>query len=75
MQFTIYNFGIPFHGHHYYTLCMDHAPEKKIFLKKKKNFIFFPPIYPPRGGGGGHAIYNFLSPFSTDALYQIWLLF
>ena len=23
------------------------------------------------GGGGGHEIYNFLSPYPTDATYQI----
>ena len=40
---------------------------------EKKNFRFtlFTPIFSPFGVGG-HKIYNFLSPYPTDATYQIW---
>ena len=35
---------------------------------------FFPKIPPPPPFGGGcHEIYNFLSPYPTDATCQIWL--
>ena len=42
------------------------------FFKKYINFTLFTPKLPPLGGGG-HDIYNFLSPYSTDATYQILL--
>ena len=42
------------------------------FFKKYMNFTLFTPKLPPLGGWG-HEIYNFLSPYPTDATYQIWL--
>ena len=36
---------------------------------------FYPKNYFPLGSGGGHEIYNFLSPYPTDATYLIWLRF
>ena len=36
------------------------------------NFTLFTPKLPPLWVGR-HEIYNFLSPYPTDATYQIWL--
>ena len=36
------------------------------------SFTLFTPKLPPLGVVG-HEIYNFLSPYPTDATYQIWL--
>ena len=41
------------------------------FLRNTCTSIF-PQNYLPLGVGG-HEIYNFLSPYSTDATHQIWL--
>ena len=40
------------------------------FKRKTSILHFLPQIYRPFGG---HEIYNFLSPYPTDATYQIWL--
>ena len=52
----IYNFGITFLGHHYYTLvlvCVDHAQEKRrLFLKNYINYTLFIPKLPTLRGGG-----------------------
>ena len=48
--------------------CMQWTREEKIFF----NFTHFTPKLPPLGVGEGHEIYNFLSPYPTDATYQIW---
>ena len=69
----IYNFGRPFLGHYYYTLSLSELRpgiEKKIFLKKYINFTLFTAKLPPLWVGG-HEIYNFLSPYPTNASYQI----
>ena len=71
----IYNFGKPFLAYHYYILGLSDlclVVEKKIFLKKYSNFTLFTPQLPPLWVGG-HEIYNFLSPYPTDAKCQIWL--
>ena len=66
--YKIYNFGILFLGHHYYTLSL-YRPctrvEKKIL---RKTSILTSPLE-----RGGHEVYNFLSPYPTDATYNIWL--
>ena len=41
------------------------------FLGNTVSLHFYPNITSPLGGG--HEIYNFLSPYPTDATYQIWL--
>ena len=41
------------------------------FLRNISILHFLPKITSP--WGGGHEIYNFLSPYPTDATYQIWL--
>ena len=41
-------------------------------LKKYIDFTLLTPKLPPLGVGG-YKIYNFLSPYPTDATYQIWL--
>ena len=45
------------------------------FFKKYINFTLFTPKLPPLWVEGGHEIYNFLSPYPTDAtyMYKIWL--
>ena len=45
---------------------------KKIFKEIHINFTHFTPKLPPLGVGEGHEIYNFLSPYPTDATLQIW---
>ena len=56
-----------------HLVCLNHAPElRRRFFKKYINFTLFTPKLPPLGVGG-HEIYNFLSPYPTDATYQIWL--
>ena len=70
----IYNFGRPFLGHHYYTPSLSEPcpwVQKKIFKEIYQFYTFYPKIL-PLGVGGGHEIYNFLSPYPTDATYQIW---
>ena len=53
-----------------HLFCLKHAPEqRRRFFKKKINFTLFTPKLPPLC----HEIYNFLSPYPTDATYQIWL--
>ena len=72
----IYNFGRPFLGYHYYILGLSDqclGVEKKIFQEIHQFYIFYPKITPPPFGWGGHEIYNFLSPYPTDATNQIWL--
>ena len=70
----IYNLGRPYLGHYYYTLSFYEPCHgvKKIFKEIHINFTHFTPKLPPLGVGGGHEIYNFLSPYPTDATYQIW---
>ena len=61
-----------------YIFCPIYAKEyRRKFLKKNVNFTFLTPKLSPLWVGGlgwvgGHKIYNFLSPFLTDATYQIW---
>ena len=45
--------------------------EKKILKEIHQFYTLYPKITPL--GVGGHEIYNFLSPYPTDATYQIWL--
>ena len=42
------------------------------FLRNTSILHFLPQKLPPLWVGG-HEIYNFLSPYPTDATYQIWL--
>ena len=42
------------------------------FLRNTSILHFLPQNYLPLGVGG-HEIYNFMSPYPTDATYQIWL--
>ena len=60
----IYNLGRPFLGHHNHTCPWV---EKKIF---KEIHQFYSKITAPFAGG--HEIYNFFSPYPTDATFQIW---
>ena len=56
-----------------YLVCLIYAWEqRRRFLKKYSNFTLFTPKLPPLLMGG-HEIYNFQSPYPTDATYQIWL--
>ena len=56
-----------------YLVCLINAWEqRRRFFKKYINFTLFTPKLPPLGMGG-HEIYNFLSPYPTDATYQICL--
>ena len=75
----IYNFGKPFLGHHYYILSFKSdlclGVEKKIF-KEIMHFYYMTNMAMPLHKNpypGGHEIYNFLSPYPTDATYYIWL--
>ena len=78
--YEIYHFIRPFLCHHYYIhglsdVCL--GVQKKIFKEIQQFYTFYPKITYPLGGGGGggHEIYNFLSPYPTEATYQIWLRF
>ena len=42
------------------------------FLRNTAILHFLPQNYLPLWVGGGHEIYNFLSPYHTDATHQIW---
>ena len=69
----IYYTGRPFLGHRYHTLSLygvDHVPEKrkKIFFFKFQFYPFYTKIT-----FLGHEIYNFLSPYPTNATYRIGL--
>ena len=68
--YEIYNVGRPFLGHHYCTLSL-YGPcpgvERKIFFKEIHQFYTFYPIITSPCGGRGHGIYNFLSPYPTNA--------
>ena len=56
-----------------YLVYLNHAPElTRRFLRNTSILHFLPQNYLPLGVGG-HEIYNFLSPYPTDATYQIWL--
>ena len=44
---------------------------REDFLRNTSILHFLPQNYLPLGGG--HEIYNFLSPYHTDATYEIWL--
>ena len=68
MGHEIYNFGIPFLGHHYYILSLSEPclRVRRRFLRK----LFFKlliPKYPP--WDGGYEIHNFVSPYPTEATY------
>ena len=39
---------------------------------RNTSITLFTPKFPPLWVGG-HEIYNFVSPYPTDATYQIWL--
>ena len=52
-----------------HLVCLNQV---RRFLKKYINFARFT-LKLPSLAGGGHEIYNFLSPYPTDATYQIWL--
>ena len=70
----IYNFGRGFLAHHYYIFSLSArctGVKTKIF-KEIRNFTLFAPKLPPLWVGGLE-IYNFLSPYPTDATYQICL--
>ena len=70
----IYNCGRHFLGHHYYTLSLYGSAQeqiKKIFRDTHQFYTFYPKITSPWGGVGGYEFYNFLSPYPTDATYQI----
>ena len=69
----IYNFVRTFLGYHYYTLGLtEPCPEvDKIFKRNTLILHSLPKKLPPLGVGV-HKIYNFLSPYPTDATYQIW---
>ena len=71
----IYNFVRHCHflGHYYYTLSSyEPSPgEEKIFKEIHQFYTFYPKITSPLGGG--HEIYNFMSPYHTDATYLVWL--
>ena len=73
-RYEINNLGRPFLGHHYYTISLYGqctGIEKKINLKIHQFYSFYPQTTFPWGGGGGDEIYNFLSPYPSDATYQI----
>ena len=53
-------------------VCLINAWEWRRFFKKHINFTLFTPKLPPLWVGG-HEIYNFFSPYPTDATYQISL--
>ena len=54
---------------------MIHAEEQRRFVREIHQFyIFILKLSPPLGRDVGHEIYNFLSPYPTDATYQIWLM-
>ena len=56
-----------------HLFCLKYAlDQRRRFFKKYINFTLFTPKLPPLWVGG-HEIYNFLSPYPTDATYQIWL--
>ena len=46
--------------------------KKRIFLRNTSILHLSPKL--PHLGVGGHEIYNFLSPYPTDATFQIWLI-
>ena len=52
-----------------YLVCLINAWEQRRFLKIYINFTLFTPKLTPLGD---HEIYNFLSPYPTDATY-LWL--
>ena len=67
-----YTFERPFLGHHCYILSLSDqclGVEIKILLEIQQFYTFTPKITSP--GMRGHDIYNFLSPYPTDATYQI----
>ena len=70
----IYNLGKSFLGHDYmyyiFSLSESCPWVDKIFKEKHQFYTFYPPNYFPFGRG--HENYNFLSPYPTDATYQIW---
>ena len=69
----IINLDRPFIGHHCYALseCEPSLGVEKIF-KKYINFSLLTQKLPPLGMGS-YEIYNFLSPYTKNATYQIWL--
>ena len=68
----IYNFGKRFLGHQYYILSVSdlRLGVEKMFKEKHTFYSFYPKITSP--WDGDHEIYNILSPYLTDATYQIW---
>ena len=72
--YEIYNFDRGFLAYHYYIFSLSArctGVKKKSFKGIQQYYTFYPKITSPLGGG--HEIYNFLSPYPTDARYQIWL--
>ena len=69
----IYNFDRTFLSNHYYTpILSEPCPGvEEDFLRNTSILHFSPKITFPLDGG--HEIYNFLSPYPTDATYQICL--
>ena len=53
-----------------HLFCLNHAHQQRRRLKKPLILHFISPNYLPQGQGDG--IYNLLSPYPTDATYQIW---
>ena len=52
-----------------YLVCLIMPGSREDFLRKTSFSTFYPKTTTPLGGG--HEIYNFLSPYPTDATYQI----
>ena len=69
-----YYFSKSFLGYHYYIISSRtmHRSREEVFSRNTSILNFLPPKLPPLGSGG-HKIYNFLSPYLTDATFQIWL--
>ena len=54
-----------------FSLYEPSPGEEKIFKEIHQFYTFYPKITSPLGGG--HEIYNFMSPYHTDATYLVWL--
>ena len=59
---------------HYYTLSLSEPwpGVEKTFFKKHPFSLLSSKSLPLGSVRGGHAILNFLSPYSTNATYEIW---
>ena len=73
---SIYNFGILFLGHHYYTLNVSdlRLSEEKKILKEMIHFHYMTYMATPKHKNPyprGHEIYNFVRPFLTHHNYAL----